>query len=164
MKQIAFIALGTNQGDCEQFLKTAIKMLDGNPHISLLDYSSIYETEPVGFTEQPKFLNMVIKIETSLTAFDLLEVTQKIEKDLGRKREIHWGPRTIDLDILLYNNENIMSEHLIVPHPRMFERAFVVIPLLEINKELLTLYKVDAESLKDQGVSLYIQRNKVLQV
>lgn len=165
MNDIAFIALGTNQGDRRDFLEAAIKMLEGHPQITLLDYSSIYETEPVGYMDQPKFLNMVIKLETSLSVFELLELTQKIEADLGRKREIRWGPRTIDLDILLFNNENIKSEHLIVPHPRMFERAFVIIPLLEINKELLFINNIDADSLKeDKGVSLYIERKKVLQV
>ena len=140
-------------------------MLESHPHISLLDFSSIYETEPVGYTEQPTFLNMVIKLETSFNAFELLAVTQKIENGLGRKREIHWGPRTIDLDILLYNNENIKSEHLIIPHPRMFERAFVMVPLFEIDNELLLQYKSDIDALqKDQGVSLYLERNKVLQV
>lgn len=165
MNNIAYIALGTNQGDRENFLKTAIKLLGDSPHISLLDHSSIFETEPVGYTEQPSFLNMVIKIATSLTAGELLELTQKLEKDLGRKRDIHWGPRTIDLDILLYNHENIELEHLKVPHPRMFERAFVIVPLLEINKDILNQYKIDADSLtEDKGVSLYIEREKVLRL
>ncbi len=165
MNNIAYIALGTNQGDRENFLLTAIKLLDDSPCISLIEHSSIFETEPVGYTEQPKFLNMVVKIRTSLTANELLELTQKLEKDLGRKREIHWGPRTIDLDILLFNDENIESEHLKVPHPRMFERAFVIIPLLEINKEILNQYKINADSLtEDKGVSLYIERERVLRL
>ena len=81
-------------------------------------------------------LNLVIKISTNLSPQELLKVTQKVENDLGRKREIRWGPRTIDLDILLYNQENIEAENLIVPHPRMFERAFVIVPLLEINQDI----------------------------
>lgn len=165
MKNIAYIALGTNQGDRENFLLTAIKLLDDSPCISLIDHSSIFETEPVGYTEQPKFLNMVVKIRTSLSANELLEITQKLEKDLGRKREIHWGPRTIDLDILLFNDENIELEHLKVPHPRMFERAFVIIPLLEINQEILNQYQINADSLtEDKGVSLYIERERVLRL
>ncbi|WP_458415231.1 2-amino-4-hydroxy-6-hydroxymethyldihydropteridine diphosphokinase [Schinkia sp. CFF1] len=164
MNNIAYISLGTNQGNRERFLKSAIKMLESHPQIALSDVSSIYETEPVGFTEQPKFLNMVVKLTTSLSAFELLELTQKIENELGRKRVIHWGPRTIDLDILLYNNDNIKSEQLSVPHPRMFERAFVIIPLLEIDHELVTLYKIDVESLqKDQGIYFYANAGNVLQ-
>ncbi|HHY75122.1 MAG TPA: 2-amino-4-hydroxy-6-hydroxymethyldihydropteridine diphosphokinase [Bacillus bacterium] len=159
MNNIAYISLGTNQGNRRRFLEVAINMLDGHQNIFISDFSSIYETEPIGYTEQPKFLNMVVKLKTSLTAFDLLAVTQNIENELGRTREIRWGPRTIDLDILLFNNENINSEQLIVPHPRMFERAFVMIPLLEINKELLSQYKLDVDSFqKDQGISLYIER------
>lgn len=164
MNNIAYISLGTNQGNRERFLKSAIKMLENHPQIALSDVSSIYETEPVGFTEQPKFLNMVVKLTTSLSAFELLELTQKIENELGRKRVIHWGPRTIDLDILLYNNDNIKSEQLSVPHPRMFERAFVIIPMLEIDHELVTLYKIDVESLqKDQGIYFYANAGNVLQ-
>ncbi|WP_374723869.1 2-amino-4-hydroxy-6-hydroxymethyldihydropteridine diphosphokinase [Calidifontibacillus erzurumensis] len=165
MNNIAFIGLGTNEGNREKFLKEAIQMLAAHRCISIVDYSSIYETEPVGYTEQPLFLNMVVKIATSLTALELLDSIQKIENDLGRKRNIRWGPRTIDLDILLYNKENIKSERLIVPHPRMFERSFVVIPLLEIDKDLFGSFNINIDHLKnDPGVSLYIDREKALQL
>lgn len=163
MKNTVYLALGTNQGDRLNYLQKAIKMLVNHPDISVIDHSSIYETEPVGYTEQPKFLNMVLHLHTSLNAFELLDFTQKTEGGLGRKREIRWGPRTIDLDILLYNDENIESERLIVPHPRMFERAFVMVPLLEINNDLLKIYNIDAESINDRnGLSLFIRRNNVL--
>lgn len=88
----------------------------------MTDISSIYETDPVGYTDQDLFLNMAAAVKTSLSPFELLDLTQRIEKELGRKRDIRWGPRTADLDILLYNRENIETEQLIVPHPRMHER------------------------------------------
>lgn len=133
MENIAYIALGSNMGERSSYLKEAIEKLESSAVVSVLDHSSIYETEPVGYADQASFLNMVIKVTTSLKPLELLDVTQQIELQLGRKRELRWGPRTLDLDILLYNHENIESERLIVPHPRMFERAFVMIPLMELE-------------------------------
>ncbi|EEL52564.1 2-amino-4-hydroxy-6- hydroxymethyldihydropteridine pyrophosphokinase [Bacillus cereus Rock3-44] len=125
------------------------------------DISSVYETDPVGYTDQNRFLNLVIKISTNLLPQELLVVTQKVEVGLGRKREIRWGPRTVDLDILLYNQENIESENLIVPHPRMFERAFVIVPLLEINQDIkqnISRSQVD-EMKRREGVTVWKQKN-----
>ena len=136
MNNIAYIALGSNIGERYTYLTEAIQFLNKNQHIQVDDVSSVYETDPVGYTDQNCFLNLVIKISTNLSPQELLKVTQMVENDLGRKREIRWGPRTIDLDILLYNQENIEAENLIVPHPRMFERAFVIVPLLEINQDI----------------------------
>ena len=99
--------------------------------------SSIYETDPVGYVDQDAFLNIVVELETSLTPHELLKKCNEIEAELGRTREIHWGPRTVDLDILLYNEENMKTENLIIPHPRMTERGFVLIPLVEINPDLI---------------------------
>ncbi|WP_066301874.1 2-amino-4-hydroxy-6-hydroxymethyldihydropteridine diphosphokinase [Bacillus sp. FJAT-29937] len=129
----AYIALGSNIGDRFESLKDAIKSINSVPSIQVVNVSSIYETDPVGYEEQDQFLNMVIQVKTDLSPFELLSTCLEIENDLGRKRDIRWGPRTIDLDILLYNQENIISEKLTVPHPRMHERAFVIIPLLEIH-------------------------------
>lgn len=132
----AVLSLGTNMGKREGNLKLAIQRLAEKKEIEVVNYSSIYETDPVGFEDQDLFLNMVIQVETALTAFKLLELCMDIEQELGRKRMIKWGPRTIDLDILLYNQDNIVSEKLIVPHPRMHERAFVLVPLLEIQESI----------------------------
>jgi 2-amino-4-hydroxy-6-hydroxymethyldihydropteridine diphosphokinase len=131
-----YIALGSNIGNRLRYLHDAVKKLDEHEQISVVDTSSIYETEPVGYVEQDDFLNMVVQVKTTLSPFALLEVTRKIEADLGRKRKICWGPRTLDLDILLYNHENIETEQLIIPHPRMLERAFVLVPLLELNPNI----------------------------
>ncbi|WP_163972111.1 2-amino-4-hydroxy-6-hydroxymethyldihydropteridine diphosphokinase [Oceanobacillus halotolerans] len=132
----AYIALGTNIEPRENHLKHAIRLLQDNEQINVMEKSSIYETAPVGYTNQAHFLNMVIEVETTLIAIELLNYCQFIEQELGRKREIRFGPRTIDLDILLYNQENSKADRLILPHPRMHERAFVLIPLEEIAPKL----------------------------
>lgn len=155
MNNQSYISLGTNIGDREGFLKKAIQEIGQHEEIIVEQVSSIYETDPVGYLDQDPFLNLVIKISTTLTPLQLLEVTQSIEQNLGRKRELRWGPRTIDLDILLYNQENIEVEHLRIPHPRMFERSFVLIPLKEINPSL----KVENKLLEDKGVRLWKQKN-----
>ncbi len=161
MNNIAYIALGSNIGERYTYLTEAIQFLNKNPYIQVDDISSVYETEPVGYTDQSCFLNLVIKISTNLSPQELLKVTQKVENDLGRKREIRWRPRTIDLDILLYNQENIEAENLIVPHPRMFERAFVIVPLLEINQDIKqNISRSQVEEMKRrEGVTVWKQKN-----
>lgn len=135
-RNTAYLALGSNLGDRFDNLKQAIRALANEKDIYVVNTSSIYETEPVGYVDQEPFLNMVIQVETGLSPIELLKLSLKIENDLGRIREIKWGPRTLDLDILMYNQENIETEELIVPHPRMHQRAFVLIPLLEINHHI----------------------------
>lgn len=133
MKNRAIIALGTNIGERYQNLSEAINLLRDHPELELIQTSSIYETDPVGYTEQDPFLNMVIEVNTTLSPVNLLDICLGVEQVLGRKRIIRWGPRIIDLDILLYNQENIETEKLFIPHPRLHERAFVLIPLREIS-------------------------------
>lgn len=136
MENRAFVSLGSNIGDRYHNLLAAIKLLAENPSVKLVNHSSVYETDPVGYEDQDLFLNMVIEIYTDLSPFDLLELCLKTELSLGRKREIKWGPRTIDLDILIYNQENIETEKLFIPHPRMAERAFVLVPLYEVAGDI----------------------------
>lgn len=133
----AYVALGTNIEPRNVHLTSALGLLVSNGPVSVVKRSSIYETAPVGYTDQADFLNMVIEVETSLSSIELLNYCQSIELQLGRKRDIRFGPRTIDLDILLYNQENSTMERLIIPHPRMHERAFVLIPLYEIAPDAL---------------------------
>ncbi|MBS4201509.1 2-amino-4-hydroxy-6-hydroxymethyldihydropteridine diphosphokinase [Bacillus sp. FJAT-49732] len=165
MKNIVYLSLGSNIGKREEFLKLAIQKLSEDKHIHIEACSSIYETDPVGFTDQDNFLNMAAKISTSYTPLQLLERCMKIEHELGRIREFRWGPRVIDLDILLYNKENIEMETLQVPHPRMTERAFVLIPLLEIDRSLVlpTINTPIVEVLDEipdrEGVRLWKQIN-----
>ena len=116
--------------------QTAFRLLDENKHIKLVSCSSLYETDPVGYTDQDCFLNAVFKVETDLKPEELLRICMQIEQELGRKRDIRWGPRTLDLDILLYNHENVETEILSIPHPRMHERAFVIIPLMELELDI----------------------------
>ncbi|GAK01802.1 2-amino-4-hydroxy-6-hydroxymethyldihydropteridine diphosphokinase [Geomicrobium sp. JCM 19055] len=132
MKHTAYIALGSNINPREEYLKSALQAMVVHEQIAISSVSSIYETEPVGYLDQSQFLNMVCKVETTLRPMDLLLELQRIERELHRTREILNGPRTIDLDILLFNDENIKLEQLCIPHPRMEDRAFVLAPLQEI--------------------------------
>ncbi|WP_152657380.1 2-amino-4-hydroxy-6-hydroxymethyldihydropteridine diphosphokinase [Oceanobacillus sp. CFH 90083] len=133
----AFIALGTNIEPREEHLLQALDLLEADTRITIQKKSSVYETAPVGYLHQADFLNMVLELQTSLSPIELLDSCQQIEKELGRKRDIRFGPRTIDLDILTFNHENSTVERLIIPHPRMHERAFVLIPLAEIAPEFM---------------------------
>jgi 2-amino-4-hydroxy-6-hydroxymethyldihydropteridine diphosphokinase len=156
----AFIAFGSNIENRYNYLTKAIQLLNNDPKIKVVNFSSIYETNPVGYTDQDLFLNMVVKISTDYNACELLEFCLKTELTLGRKREIKWGPRTIDLDILLYNQENIETENLIIPHPRMTERAFVMIPLLEIEPDIFipAMEKLN-EMPNKEGVRVWKQKS-----
>ncbi|GEM04636.1 2-amino-4-hydroxy-6-hydroxymethyldihydropteridine pyrophosphokinase [Halolactibacillus miurensis] len=132
----AYIALGSNIEPTVDYLTKARQLLNDSDEIDVVDTSRLYLTEPVGYTDQDAFLNQVVAVETTLSAHALLQAIQAIEQQLGRKREIRWGPRTIDLDILLYHNDHIVSEDLVIPHPRMAERAFVLVPLSDIATEI----------------------------
>jgi 2-amino-4-hydroxy-6-hydroxymethyldihydropteridine diphosphokinase len=128
----AYIALGSNLGDREAYLRRAIAELDEHPSVAVTRLSDIYETEPVGYTDQGPFLNMVVAVTTSLSPHDLFGHMSAIERRLGRTREIRWGPRTIDLDLLLYGSQTFVTPELTIPHPRMWDRAFVLIPLADV--------------------------------
>ncbi len=125
------IALGTNIGDKEQNIERALLLIEARG-IKILKKSSVIKTEPYGYTEQPEFLNCVVLAETELTPNKLLETLLSIEKEMGRVRKIHWGPRIIDLDIIFYDNLAINEENLKIPHPDMQNREFVLKPLNEI--------------------------------
>jgi len=129
---VCYLGLGSNLGNRRKNIKKALGYLAKTKGIKTEKVSRIYETEPVGGPAQNKFLNAAVKIRTSLSPQLLLNTIKKIEKDLGRKRSIRWAPREIDLDILLYANKIIRRRGLIIPHPRMFERDFVLKPLREI--------------------------------
>lgn len=133
-----YIGIGSNLGDRDKNILDAIRRLRGTKGIEVKAVSGIYETEPVGGPAQPKYLNGVIEIETLLEPKELLSVLQAIENKLGRERMVKNGPRTIDLDILTYGNEKIDEPDLKIPHPRMNERKFVQVPLMEIAGKHLT--------------------------
>lgn len=133
----AYVGLGSNMGDRERMLWTAVHMLAFNPEVDVVAVSSIRETDPVGVTDQPRFLNAAVLLETELDARALLDLLLSVESELGRTREgPRWGPRTIDLDLLLYGEETVEEPGLSVPHPRLHERAFVLEPLAELDPDL----------------------------
>lgn len=128
----AYIALGANLGDREETLMSAITLLDAQDGIKVTACSDLYETDPVGYTDQPAFINMAISVITTLSPTELLNRMLDIEKQLGRVRHIRWGPRTVDLDLLWYEGVEMNTEELTLPHPRMHERAFVLVPLSDV--------------------------------
>lgn len=141
----AYLGIGGNIGDTRANIEDTIELLKRNDAIEVTNISSFYETEPVGYTDQDWFLNVVVEVETTLEPLELLDYCQYIENELKRERTIRWGPRTIDIDILLYENYSSDSEVLTVPHPRMTQRAFAMVPLYEINTELV----IDGKDIKD---------------
>lgn len=127
-----FVGLGSNLGDRKGYFLQVIELFEKEPSLEITKISSIYESKPEGLINQPDFYNSVIELKTSISAQELFAFFRTIEQLLGREWNLKWGPRTIDLDILLYGNEVIKEPNLEVPHPRMTERSFVLVPLLEI--------------------------------
>lgn len=128
----AFIGLGSNLGDRVATLAAALAALDVEPGVSVVGVSSVYESEPWGGVDQPAYANAVAEIEVGIDVRALLALCKRIERVLGREDGVRFGPRPIDLDILLFGDETIEEPEFVVPHPRMLEREFVVVPLLEI--------------------------------
>lgn len=131
-----FIGIGSNLGDRQENIAKALESLKQTAGITIKKVSSIIETKPWAGPSQGKYLNAVIEIDTQIEPKELLKITQQIEHDLGRVREVINGPRTIDLDILLYDDVIMDSSDLIIPHPRMWERDFVMRPLTEIAPDI----------------------------
>jgi 2-amino-4-hydroxy-6-hydroxymethyldihydropteridine diphosphokinase len=155
---IAYIGIGSNIGNKVRHCEKAIaEILKANRH-KLLAQSSLFKTQPIGYTSQDWFVNGVIKIETELEPLDLLRTLKAIESRMGRDRTVRWGPRVIDLDILFFDEEEITTEEVQIPHPSLHERQFVLIPLAEIDRNLIhpVLKKTVRELLEalkeDQGV------------
>ncbi len=129
---VCFVALGSNEGDRKAYIMKALERINALPHTRVIKRSHLFETSPVGGpARQGDYLNAVAKLRTSLSPSRLLTRLQAIERSLGRRRRMRWGPRTIDLDILLYEQEYRQTRRLRLPHPRMFERDFVLLPLCE---------------------------------
>jgi 2-amino-4-hydroxy-6-hydroxymethyldihydropteridine diphosphokinase len=133
----AYLGLGSNMGDRGNYLTQARDLLKSSEEVRISKESSLYESEPVGYLDQPCFLNQVVDVKTTLAPQDLLHILQQVENVLGRRRVIRWGPRVIDIDLLLYDRLTISSDDLTVPHPRLDERNFVLVPLNEISPELV---------------------------
>jgi 2-amino-4-hydroxy-6-hydroxymethyldihydropteridine diphosphokinase len=145
------IGFGSNLGDSVQICLDAIERLRDHPCIRVIEASSLYRTRPQMLADQPWFINGVLLCETDLTPQDLLLTIQDIERDFGRERKIRWGPRTLDLDLLTFGDHRINLPSLTIPHPRLHERRFVLVPLLEIAPDWLhPTMKVSGRSLLDQ--------------
>ena len=158
MTHIIYLSLGSNLGDRLFNLRTAISLLP--PNIKPLAQSSIYETAPWGYTDQPNFLNLVIKANTALDPQSLLTFINDIEVSMGRQETFRFGPRLIDLDILFYDDLVLDLPELTIPHPRLTERAFVLVPLVEIAPDLLhpvlgkTIHQLKP-SLDNTGIKIF---------
>ena len=158
MGHIAYIGIGSNIGDklnnCE---KAISEILKADRH-RLLARSSLFKTQPLGYTSQDWFVNGVIKIETDSEAHELLRTLKTIESQLGRTETLRWGPRTMDLDSLFFDDLEIHTEELQIPHPRLQNRQFVLIPLVEIDRNLIhpilkkTIQQLLSDLMEDQGV------------
>lgn len=136
---IAYIGLGANLGERGQTIAEALRRLDQDARTTLLRSTAPIETDPVGYTDQPRFLNAAASVATTRSAAELLELLLQVEQELGRVRSEgqRYGPRTVDLDLLLYGNERIDEDGLEIPHPRLHERRFVLEPLAELDPGLV---------------------------
>ncbi len=133
---LAYIGLGSNLNNPKAQIEKALSAINRAEEVSLKEVSSFYESKPLLDMPGPNYINAVCGVDTSLSAIDLLDVCQSIEDDQKRVREVKWGSRTIDLDILLYEQQVISNERLSIPHPEIANRAFVLVPLHEIDKEM----------------------------
>ena len=132
----AYVGLGANLGLREETLRRAVELLDDTEHVDVLAVSELRETDPVGLVAQPRFLNGAAAIDTTLSARELLDTLLGVERTLGRVRSKRWGPRIVDLDLLLYGDEIVDEPGLRVPHPRLHERRFALEPLAELDPDL----------------------------
>jgi len=153
---VVFLGLGSNLGDPKANLCEAVERLSAHPDVRLQRLASLYLTAPIGYTDQPDFINSAAVIETDLDPVDLQALTKGIENEMGRTRNFRWGPRVIDIDILLYDEVVVDEPDLKIPHPSIMERAFVMEPLAEVAPDLVlpdgrTPREVLGE-LGDQGV------------
>jgi 2-amino-4-hydroxy-6-hydroxymethyldihydropteridine diphosphokinase len=162
MPRLAYLALGTNLGDRAGYLREAIARLSAAPNVNFRRASRVYQTEPVGPQDQPRYLNMVVEVELDVQvhARDLLRLAKQIETELGRQTRERWGPREIDVDVLWVEGEQVKETDLQVPHPRMWERAFVLVPLAELAPALRapggeTVAELARRLGPEQGVSSY---------
>ncbi|MDO8331889.1 MAG: 2-amino-4-hydroxy-6-hydroxymethyldihydropteridine diphosphokinase [Fluviicoccus sp.] len=144
----AFIGLGANLGQPREQLVYAVQAMASLPDTRLTHVSRLYGSPPIGPQDQPDYVNAVARLETALTPHRLLAELQAIENDAGRVRERHWGPRTLDLDLLLYADDEIRTVNLTVPHPEMVHRAFVIVPLLDIASDAVLPNGAKAASLQ----------------
>lgn len=155
-----YIGIGSNMGDKEDNIREALGLLERDGRVSALEIAPLYKTDPVGYADQDWFLNTVAAVKTDLSPRELLGLLMGIERQMGRERTIRWGPRVIDLDILLYGDAVVNTPDLQIPHPRIVERAFVAVPLADLDPDILlpggkTAASLAVDLLKTQRVERY---------
>jgi 2-amino-4-hydroxy-6-hydroxymethyldihydropteridine diphosphokinase len=150
----AYFGIGSNLGDRLAYLQLAVNELGAADGIEVVGISSVYETVPVGGPEQPDYLNAVVAVDTARSARELLALAQSIEAVAERVRTVRWGPRTLDVDVLLVGDERVDEPDLVVPHPRMTERAFVVVPLADLDPVWRACVPSDSDSVRATGLAL----------
>ena len=150
----AYLGLGSNLGDRAAHLQLAVDELATTPGVRVVAVSRVYETSPVGGPEQDDYLNAVVAIETDLDARGLLGVAQHLEQLAARVHTVRWGPRTLDVDVLLVGNERVAEPDLEVPHPRLYERGFVLAPLRDVAPDRVEQRAGGWEGVRDSGVEL----------
>ncbi|MCL4368828.1 MAG: 2-amino-4-hydroxy-6-hydroxymethyldihydropteridine diphosphokinase [Actinobacteria bacterium] len=145
----SYLGLGSNVGDRTANLRQAVGLVAATPGISIDQVGGLYETEPVGVKDQPWFLNTVVRISTDLSPHDLLAVAKRVEATVGRTPTFRWGPREIDVDVLLYDEVRMSDATLTIPHPRIAERLFVLLPLRDVNPTWVDAAGVSIDDLID---------------
>jgi 2-amino-4-hydroxy-6-hydroxymethyldihydropteridine diphosphokinase len=150
----AYLGIGSNLGDSVSYLQGAVAGLAATPGVAVVAVSPVYETVPVGGPPQPNFFNAVVAVDTSLTAHELLAVAQRLETEAERVRIERWGPRTLDVDVLLVGDERVDTPDLVVPHPRMAERAFVLVPLADLDPTWAARVPPDRADVRPTGLEL----------
>jgi len=160
---IVYLSFGSNVGNRKKYIEEALEFLRKNASIKIKSVSSLYETEPVGYENQDWFINGALELETEISPDELLKLVKTVEEKIGRQKTFRWGPREIDLDILLYGQKCIDTPELVIPHPRMHKRKFVLIPLAEIAPDVIhpVFQKTIGQLLKDiskgRGVGHVVQ-------
>jgi 2-amino-4-hydroxy-6-hydroxymethyldihydropteridine diphosphokinase len=152
----AFLALGSNLGDRAAHLQRAVDELHRHDAIDVVAVSRVYATDPVGGPEQGEYLNAVVAVDTTLGPHALLRAAQAVEQSAHRERSVRWGPRTLDVDVLLHGESEVDDDVLTVPHPRMWERDFVLVPLRDVAPELVRGLADDGRGVRTTEVALEV--------
>ena len=150
----AYLGIGSNLGERLGYLQLAVDQLAAADGITVVGVSPVYETDPVGGPDQPDYLNAVVAVDTDLDPHALLRVAQGIEADAERVRTVRWGPRTLDVDVLLVGDEHVDDPDLVVPHPRLAERAFVLVPLADLDPAWRARVPADRGSVRPTRLAL----------
>ncbi len=150
----AYLGIGSNLGERLGYLQLAVDHLARTDGVTVVGVSPVYETAPVGGPEQPDYLNAVVAVDTTLTPHDLLRAAHSIEAEAERVRTVRWGPRTLDVDVLLVGDERVDDPDLVIPHPRMAERAFVVVPLADLDPAWRSRIPADSDSVRPTRLAL----------